>query len=658
MSDEVEFKEELDVGDYADRVDVDDESAAPSGETAEKEPKFFGPKASDVFRFKTDIEYFASEGHVVFSQLSNAAKYGRFIAPMGILASAFFLGFAISGVGQFDPVKSTYAFLKSNVSYYLSSDPVEADGDNGAVEALAASTDTFEDSGRSWLGDLVHSGIGFDETTAILLPDGTRAHARFGFLTRFTDIRAGMPDAVASKKLLADYQASLVKTPSQNEVEKAKDEATAARLEASNEWDTTAWVLRYQLAVDGLTIAKPTEVETVSAQGFLQDDSNLKRMETTGAIAITDEPGSYFTAAYIGGVPAISYFGNYGCYTILGIMYDGCKPLSAMGAGDLNLLRNTLYGEPAPEMAIAEVEEVQEVEPSRPWYLDFPLVADSSVLTSDDFNALTKAVDQFAQTQGGSLHSAITSAVSLLPAAPMTVAAKGMFHNPKAIEAMKNGGVIATTDVPGQLAIAAYVDGKAQVRVRTQGGSCGVIFGETGTSCRSGDIAQVEEIPVMVKALYEQPDSGTAGIEPYFWFSAAPMVAESSLEMNDIITVFNAALTDVGNHSDKISDWTNTPKLDKPPLVARSAGFFAKPENVAALSSTGAVILPRDMERTFLFAVSFQGRLSLNVIEIGSRGSWDCKAIYGEIGTLIGECRAGDLTKYGDVLKSMFAATE
>lgn len=654
MSDEIDFKEELDVGDYADNIDVGDGSAV----TADEEPKFFGPKASEVFKFKTDIEYLASDGHVVFSQLSNAAKYGRFIAPMGILASAFFFGFAISGVGQFDPVKSTYAFLKSNISYYLSSDTAEADGENGADEALAASTDTFEDSGRSWLGDLVHSGIGFDETTAILLPDGTRAHARFGFLTRFADIRAGMPDATASKKLLADYQASLVKTPSQNEVERAGDEATAAGFEAANEWDTRAWVLRYKLAVDGLTIAKPTAVETVSAQGFLQDDDNLKRMETTGAIAVTDEPGSYYTAAYVGGVPAISYFGSYGCYTVLGITYDGCKPLSAMGAGDLNLLRNTFYGQPAPEMEVAKVDEEQEVEPSKPWYLDFPLVADSSVLSEDDFNALTKAVDQFAQTQGGTLHSTLTSAVSLLPAAPMTVAAKGMFHNPKVIEAMKNGGVIATTEIPGQLVIAAYVNGKAQVRVRTQGGSCGVIFGEMDSSCRSGDIAQVEEIPVMVKALYEQPDDSSAELEPYFWFSAAPMVAENSMEMNDIITVFNAALNDVGNHSDKISGWTNTPKLDSPPLVARSAGFFSKPENVAALSSTGAVILPRDMERTFLFAVNFQGRLSLNVIEIGSRGSWDCKAIYGEIGTLIGECRVGDLTKYRDVLKSMFADTE
>src|SRR5690606_14314889 len=145
-------------------------------------------------------------------------------------------------------------------------------------------------------------------------------------------------------------------------------EATAAAIEATSEWNTTAWKLRYKLATSTLTLQKPTSMETVSAQGFWGEEANLERMATTGTIATTEDPGTFFAAAYIGGVPAVTMFNGYFCYTIMGVAFEECSPLSKIDDQALQLVRDTLYGPPAETVVVADVPTPKEHEVPKPWY--------------------------------------------------------------------------------------------------------------------------------------------------------------------------------------------------------------------------------------------------------------------------------------------------
>lgn len=590
----------------------------------------------DHFPAETDIEIFVSDGHVNWAQMSNFLRAGMFFIPACLLASTALIGYSLSDFTSVTDVARSVFRMEPTENLTGFREPSD---------------------GRSLLGRGAYSLIGWDPETAISLPDGQRVHARLAFLSQLPDSRIGQLDADGYRQLIGDYQAALVKASSTDEDQRIRDEADASAMEASSEWNTTAWKLRYRLATSTLTIQKPTTFETVSAQGFWGEEANLERMATTGTIATTENPGTFFAAAYIGGVPAVTMLNDYSCYTIMGVAFDGCSPLSMIDDQALQLVRDTLYGAPAKAVVAADVPAPKEVEVPKPWYLDFPLVAGLSTLTQANFDALTKAVDLNAQGQGGSnLHTTITSPVSLLPSAPMTAQAKGLLHNPQAIEAMKMGGVVATTDVPGQFVMAAYVGGKAQVRVRTGGGICGVIFGETGSGCKEGDVSTVEAIPSIVKSLYEQPDNPEAPLEPYFWFSAAPMIAETSMDGNDIIRSFNAALQDVAQFGDDYKKWTKATKLQTPPHVTRPEGFFSKPDEVAMLRRKAVVILPRNVRNTFLLAANYEGHLNLEVIEIQPSGRWNCTAVFGPPSQMIRECGANDLTKNSDIIRSMFAA--
>lgn len=623
-------------------------------------PLHKGLSVKELFQYDTDLEQLVSEGHVRFARLDHLSRIGRMVAVVGLLGFTASIG-AAPYLNALNPTE----FISKHAPDWLTLSTANAVSDN-------TNADAPDERSRSWLGRLAWSVIGFDETKAVALPDGQRVHAKYAFLSQLPPPRAGQLNADGFHKLVDDYKTSIIRIPSADEQKLAEAKEMADRMEKSSAWNTEAWNLRLQIATVGKTITKPTEIPTVPAQGLWKSETSQQEMASDGVIA-TDGGRDFFAAAYIGGVPAVTYFPSpSSCYTIFGVSYEDCRPLADLSDSDMKHVRDTLYGETPAKVAAAKAEQKEVGEEDR-WYLNFPLVSETSTLANADFDTLTKAVNDSARAQGGfSFHTTITSPISLLPAQAVAAPAKGLLKNPVALEAMKKGGVIGTTDIPGRVVLAAYVDGKAEIRIRAEDQRCTVLLGNVGNHCWTRDVTNDTDIQALAKSLFETPDETDQALKPYFWYSVAPMVADKSLDANDIVRVLNAALNDVANYGDDLERWSNTRKLEpeQRPVVARPEGFFLKPKNNAALSrsdfvdaegnvsrNTGTVIIPKGTKDMFLTAVNFDGHLTLSAIEIEPNGRWNCWTIFGQVGQPIGKCRAHDLTKYADVVKSMFEPT-
>ena len=579
-------------------------------------------------RDETDLEMMASPGHVIFAQMANAVHIGRFFVPSLALATTALIGVAFSGVPDLRPI--------------LGYKPVE----------IASQPQ------RSALGNAVWKGIGFDPATAVTLPDGQKVHARLAWMTRLPPARAGTLDAGGFRALVDEYRSTLVISAEEHEREQAEEHA--ARLEASSEWNTEAWTIRYKLAVADQDTDQ-FSISTVSAQGFWQNEQALDLMASTGVVATTEQPDTFYAAAYIDGTPSVSVFDGSGCYTVLGISYgDNCQTVSGLSEGQLELARETLWGDAVDQ---TETEDLETPPAQLSWYLDFPLTAGASVLTEGDFENLYKVVDaDLTSPDGTNWHTSNLTALAWLPSTPMVTEAKGLLKDPHAIEAMRGGGVIGTTSVPGQVVVAAYVDGEARIRVRNQGGLCVTVLGQPGYGCGFRDIADdgsvslEETVAATVRSLYEEPEADGQVPVPYGIGANAEVNGESTIDRNAQFEAFNAVLQDVaefGTSREGIGKWTRTPEVDHPVLLARPQGFFLKDANVEALATGGAVIVPEDRDNTYLLATRVDGKLNLQLVEIGSR-NFTCFTVIGEPGDPVRNCGSRDLSRYSDLIRSLF----
>lgn len=73
--------------------------------------------------------------------------------------------------------------------------------------------------------------------------------------------------------------------------------------------------------------------------------------------------------------------------------------------------------------------------------------------------------------------------------------------------------------------------------------------------------------------------------------------------------------------------------------------------NIASLSNGGAVIIPEDIEHTYLISAYIDGKLNLNLIEFQGNSHY-CTVIFGE--TYINKCDYANVQRHGDLLKSLF----
>lgn len=105
------------------------------------------------FPEKTDIEMFASQGHVIFAQTTNFLKVGMFIVPACLLTTTLLVGAALHGVR----VPDVWTLFGYEI-------------------------ETVEVSPRSFLGSPVYELIGFDPDTAVSLPDGQQVHGKLAWM--------------------------------------------------------------------------------------------------------------------------------------------------------------------------------------------------------------------------------------------------------------------------------------------------------------------------------------------------------------------------------------------------------------------------------------------------------------------------------------------
>lgn len=550
---------------------------------------------------KRDIELVASHGHVLAVQLTNDIRRRAFFAPVKALAIVC--------------LASTAVVMLPNLAEQASGSAERSDG--------------------GWLREM----IAFDPSSAITLPDGTAAHARFAKLLHLPPARTGMPDIAAFSEsfstnldAIRDLQNAQVRSSrAVEEVASAENERGLMDTRVWNAWADLQSAFRGP-AVSGMPI--------FPAAGFWRNEKALEAMASSGVVAY--QADSLLAAAYVNGVPSLNVVADGGCFNLVGAKLDSaCKRLS--GDQPLPAIVNATFEEPSS----AAQPDAKSAIPAR-WYLDLPGLQSEGSVSAASLEAAASIQKENADAGGVSWSSDIWNAVGS-DTSPLITRAEGFWNNEAAINAMISRPIIAMTKNVDEFIVAGNHDGRALVQLFAQE-RCVTIFGVETRQCQYGDVSASE---ALLKSMYS--GAPASALEPVTFYAGIPFQGTGT-NPNGYLALFTAVLNDLsryGGTRDDVGKWTESKKLKSQAQILRPDAFFASEANVASLSKGGAVIIPRDRENTVILAAYVDGTLVMDVAEVGRDGRRvKCTSIFGRSPIL--ECGSSDLSQHRAMLTELF----
>ena len=229
------------------------------------------------------------------------------------------------------------------------------------------------------------------------------------------------------------------------------------------------------------------------------------------------------------------------------------------------------------------------------------------------------------------------------------VAAKGLWKNQEALDAMAKTGVIARDG--DNLLAAAYVNGVLSMNAITNNGCQNIVGAKLEEDCARIDGEQ--EVPSIIAATFEDlpevsAEVAATSIVPDRWYLDLPTSDEShsippyALEVAAQIQIANSQ---AGGISWNSRVWNMVATLEQPPVIGSAKGLWKNAVAIDAMKFQ-PVIAKTEVDGQFVVAGFVDGKPAAQIHDVGN-----CITIFGEDSR---DCAMGDVSSFEKAIRSMY----